>query len=61
MIRGAKYWNDKNRLYIQDNNAIETLVPGLEYCGPTMDVIAWDSLGGKSIDKNQYDGKWICQ
>lgn len=38
MIQGAKYWNDKDRLYVQENNSFEVLLPGLEYCGPTAAV-----------------------
>jgi hypothetical protein len=35
IIQGARYWNDADRLHVQENNSFEILVPGLEYCGPT--------------------------
>jgi hypothetical protein len=27
IIQGAKYWADKNKLHIQENNAFEILLP----------------------------------
>ena len=61
MIQGAKYWDDRERLYVQTNNAIETLVPGLEYCGPSMDVLGCAGLKDIEVSKNQYNGMWVCQ
>jgi hypothetical protein len=62
MIQGAKYWDNKKKTYSkQSNNAIETLVPGLEYCGPTAATICDDALTDEKEIKNQYGGNWIPQ
>jgi hypothetical protein len=44
IIQGARYWNDADRLHVQENNAFEILVPGLEYCGPTAAVNCIEAL-----------------
>jgi hypothetical protein len=44
IIQGAKYWADKNKLHIQENNAFEILLPGLEYCGPTAAINCIEAL-----------------
>jgi len=55
---GTKYYLDSKRLHSQDNNAIETLVPGLEYCGPTSAINCISSL----IDKYEITvGGWTPQ
>jgi len=64
MIQGAKYWNDKKKTYSkQSNNAVETLIPGLEYCGPTAATMCDDSLTDAPVlpDKNEYGGIWRPQ
>lgn len=44
MIDGGKYVLDRSRFHSQENNGIELLVPGLEYCGPTADTNCVASL-----------------
>jgi hypothetical protein len=62
MTQGAKYWFDKDRLYIQDNNAIETLVPGLEYCGPSAMINCIAALRDlENTPMNDYGGRWEIQ
>ena len=58
MIKGTKYWNDKNHFWIQENNGIEAILKKslpaspdgihhgwLEDCGPTSAVNVLDSMG----------------
>jgi hypothetical protein len=52
---GAKYYLDRSRYHSQENNAIETLIPGLEYCGPTAAINCVASL----LDKYEFSvGGW---
>jgi hypothetical protein len=61
MIQGSLKWNDRNTFHVQTNNAIEDLVPGLEYCGPTASVMCIDSLRKEFQNKNSYGGSWVPQ
>jgi|WetSurMetagenome_2_1015567.scaffolds.fasta_scaffold26210_8 hypothetical protein len=56
----CKYWNNKDRTYlVQTNNGIETLVPGLEYCGPTAATIC--IFGKYDIPVIDMPGGWVPQ
>ncbi len=62
MIQGAKYWDNREKCSRkQSNNAIETLVPGLSYCGPTAAAMAHDSLCDQFAEPNPYGGLWSIQ
>lgn len=61
MIKGAKNWNNRKKVYrIQNNNLFEILKDGLWFCGPTSGAIAHDAVDS-SIEKNPYGGDWLIQ
>jgi len=62
MTQGTKYWDNRDKCSRkQSNNAIETLVPGLEYCGPTAAAMAHDTLSNEFLEPNLYGGLWSIQ
>ena len=65
MIRGAQYWSDRTRYFIQTNNALEAVLKQYaaeEYlvaCGPTAAVMCIAAMGGM-VDC-EAPGEWIPQ
>jgi len=59
MIKGAKFWSDRSKYYIQTNNSLENLMKKkyktgyLETCGPTAAINCMAVLG--------YGVKTICR
>lgn len=58
MITGCKYWNDKDRLYIQERAAWEQVLPGLQMCGPTAAGNIRAALVDRDEGVNGFGGAW---